>query len=140
MAKKILTQTYIRTLFEYKDGELYWLISRSNRVKVGDKAGCSSKGYKVMNLDRKIVGLHVLVWIYHYGVPNTGIDHINKNPSDNRIENLRLADKSQNGCNRPKQKNNKSGFKNVSWYKTKQKWKVALQHKNKSIHIGYFED
>jgi hypothetical protein len=139
MACVNLSKQYIQELFDYKDGNLYWKVARSNCIKVGQKAGCG-KPYEVVNLDRKIRNVHVLVWVYHYGPPNGLIDHINRNPLDNRIENLRIVTVSQNALNRPKQANNTSGFKNVSWHKYKKKWRVRVKVAKKELHIGYFDD
>ncbi len=66
--------------------------------------------------------------------PGGEIDHINGNPSDNRWENLRVATPSQNKMNRPRQSNNKSGFKGVSWKRDKKKWRAVINDK----HLGYF--
>lgn len=41
------------------------------------------------------------------------VDHINLCFIDNRKRNLRKANKSQNGCNRPKQSNNTIGYKGI---------------------------
>lgn len=139
MADQILTQDYLNTIFTYENGELYWNVDKGNNAKAGKLAGCI-KRYRLIRLNNRLYGAHVLIWAMHFGMPKTNIDHINMNELDNRIENLRLADKSQNGCNRPKQANNKSGFKNVSWYKRYKKWKVALRANKKDITIGYFED
>jgi hypothetical protein len=139
MADQILTQDYLKSIFSYEDGNLYWKITKGNNAKAGKLAGCI-KRYRLIRLNDKIYGAHVLIWAMHYGMPNTNIDHINMNELDNRLENLRLANKSQNGCNRPKQANNKSGYKNVCWYKRYKKWKVALQVNKKDKTIGYFED
>lgn len=47
-----------------------------------------------------------MVWAWHYGEVPVGyeIDHINTNPFDNRIENLRLTTRSENIANRKKWK------------------------------------
>ena len=134
-----LSKEYLQELFDYKDGKLYWKKARSNCIKVGQEAGCG-KPYQVVNLDRKIQNVHVLVWAYHYGPPNGLIDHINRNPLDNHIENLRVVSKRQNGYNRPKQANNRSGYKNVSWHKNRKKWRVRLKIADKEVSFGYFDD
>ncbi len=57
---------------------------------------------------------------------NTIVDHINGNPLDNRKENLRLSDKSTNGMNRSKNKNNTTGYKGVVWYPTAKTFSAEL--------------
>jgi hypothetical protein len=61
------------------------------------------------------------------------LDHINGNPLDNRIENLRKATISQNGFNTRKYKNNKSGVKNVFWYSRAQKWIARIRVNGKNV-------
>ena len=56
------------------------------------------------------------------------IDHINCDIRDNRKSNLRVANVIQNATNRTKRNsNNKSGYRNVSWSKSYNKWVVQLQ-------------
>lgn len=68
------------------------------------------------------------------------IDHINGNKLDNRKCNLRICTKSQNGMNRPKQVNNTSGYKGVTWDKTNNKWTAQIMVNQKSIKIGRFSN
>ncbi len=68
------------------------------------------------------------------------VDHYNRNPLDNRRENLRLANKSNNGCNRTKQANNSSGFKGVSWISEKEKYKSSITVNGKTVFLGYYDD
>lgn len=56
------------------------------------------------------------------------VDHINHNPRDNRKENLRVILPNENLKNREtKNRNNKSGYRNVCWDKRSEKWVVQLQ-------------
>ncbi len=67
------------------------------------------------------------------------IDHKNHNGLDNRKENLRLVDRSKNAKHRDgKNKNNKSGYRNVCWIKGK--WVVQLQIDGKNTRLGSFVD
>lgn len=68
------------------------------------------------------------------------IDHINRNPLDNRRSNLRICTHQQNQCNRGKQSNNTSGFKGVCWHKGNQKWVAEIRINGKCKHLGYFDD
>jgi hypothetical protein len=84
---------------------------------------------------------HRLAWLHFYGRwPRLNPDHRNCDPSDNRIGNLREATKSQNGSNRGKQRNNKSGFKGVSWHKTRKRWVAFIERDGKSRYLGLFNE
>jgi hypothetical protein len=82
---------------------------------------------------------HRVAWALHYGEwPTDLIDHINMNPSDNRIENMRIATKRQNGCNR--RAAGKSKYLGVAWVSRIASWKAAISVNNKSIYLGLFKD
>jgi len=67
------------------------------------------------------------------------VDHINRDTLDNRKINLRICNKSQNGMNRPANKNSKSGIKGVSWCVRDNRWtahiskKIDGKYKQKSL-------
>lgn len=69
------------------------------------------------------------------------VDHINRNTLDNRKENLRICQISQNLRNRTRQKNNTSGYKGVSIdKKVKDKpYKVNIAIEQKQIFLGNFK-
>ena len=69
------------------------------------------------------------------------VDHINGNKHDNRRENLRLCNRTENNRNKGKLSTNTSGFKGVSWHKSKGKWRAVIQvGEGKQKHLGYFDD
>ena len=68
------------------------------------------------------------------------VDHINGNKIDNRRENLRLCNRSENNRNKGKKSNNTSGFKCVCWHKRAGKWRVQIQVDGEKKHLGYFDD
>lgn len=85
--------------------------------------------------DRKHIRMHRLIMNAKEGEL---IDHKNGNPLDNRRRNLRVCTQSQNGMNRKAQANNKSGYKGVSWMKTKNKWRATITVNKVQIHLGLF--
>jgi hypothetical protein len=70
---------------------------------------------------------------------NLMVDHKNQNTLDNRKSNLRLCKNSHNICNRPKPKNNKSGYKGVSKCNLTKKWKASITKDYKRHHLGLFD-
>lgn len=66
------------------------------------------------------------------------VDHINHNTLDNRKENLRLCNNTQNQQNRILiSKHTTSGFKGVTWHKRDNKWTAAIRVNGKRIYLGY---
>lgn len=135
-----MTQDQVKELFEYRDGELYRLISVS-RVKVGDKTGTlDSKGYKVTKINNQIYKNHRIIFLMFHGYLPKFIDHIDGNPSNNRIENLREATRSENAYNRKTLAINKFGVKNVYWGKLGKNWRVMVQVKGIRKYFGAYKD
>lgn len=67
------------------------------------------------------------------------IDHVNGDDKlDNRIENLRLATRSQNTMNRGPHADSISGLKGILWDKRWKKWCARIMFQGKSIHVGKF--
>lgn len=137
----MITKDYLHTLFEYKDGNLYWKERRGGKVVEGSKAGSyNPSGYFNVEINYVKYRLHRIIFMWHNGYLPKEVDHINGNKLDNRIENLRASTKSQNLRNSGIRKTNTSGYKNVHWRKDLKKWAVHLRAFGKSKHIGFFED
>ena len=134
-----------RTIKDYDN----YSVSSFGRVRNDDtdyilKHSKNSEGYYHVELYKKkkvktytnhrLVGINFLS--NHDNKPK--VDHIDKNKTNNNIINLRFATVSQNGFNQGKQKNNKSGFKGVSFNKANQKYVAQIQIEGKSKHLGCF--
>lgn len=132
----------VKEMFTYDAelGVLIWKKSTGGPIKAGMKAGTlHPKGYTTILLDGKRYLTHRLVWFYVYSeFPNVHIDHINKIKADNRIENLRLATKPENGKNVRIRKDNSTGFKGVSFYKASGKYKAEATLNSKCHYLGLF--
>ena len=68
------------------------------------------------------------------------IDHIDGNPSNNAIANLRLATSSQQKQNKRVQSNNRSGLKGAFYHACRKgkKWRSQIKVGDKLIFLGYF--
>lgn len=66
------------------------------------------------------------------------VDHIDGDPHNNRLANLRLATSRQNQCNQKTRSDNTSGLKGVSWSEERQKWQTGIQVNGKRIALGRF--
>jgi len=67
------------------------------------------------------------------------VDHIDRDPLNNRRENLRLATAGENMRNLLKHTDNTSGFKGVSFRTDRGKWLAKIAVNRKQIHLGYFD-
>lgn len=137
----------LEELFEYRDGDLYgkyvpWRRKESNSRVVGKKLGSDSGGYLQVNFTysgkkyRKLV--HRIIYAMHHNYWPDLVDHIDQDPSNNRVENLRAADKRINAINSGLAKNNKSGIKGVSWDKNAKKWSAQIKANGSKVHLGVF--
>jgi hypothetical protein len=73
------------------------------------------------------------------------VDHINRNPLDNRKSNLRIASRTINNINRGKNKTWKgrptsSVYKGVSWNQKMKMWQAYICCNSKRKHLGYFTE
>ena len=131
----------LKDLFDYSpQGGLIRKKSLTNS-KAGVLIGFGTKnGYRCAMVNHKTYPLHRLVWMWHGNAATNALDHINGDPSDNRIENLRIATRSQNMCNRKTPTHNTTGAKGVIWKKDKRLWCVRIGVCGVRKQIGYFED
>jgi len=133
-----VTTDLLKELFDYKNGDLYWRLNMNSKCRKGDKAGAiNSNGYLVITINGKKYMAHRLIWLWHGNELPKIIDHIDNNPLNNKIENLRLATVASNGWNSKKRSDNTTGVSNVSWCNTYKKWVVQI-YKNKKKHSARF--
>ena len=132
----MISQSELKEVLSYDNQT--GIFSRKNGKIVGWK---DKFGYLRVQIKEKAYFLHRLAWLYEFGLfPDSHIDHINGDRSDNRIGNLRLANRSQNLCNVAKTKRNTSGIKNVSFHKESEKWRVVVSVDGKNKSFGLYHD
>ena len=141
---KEISQARVKEVLHYEEesGVFTWKVRKCQRMRAGDVAGyISPNGYLVIRVDGRLYKGHRLAWLYVYGsYPSCDIDHINLIRSDNRIDNLRLATRSQNIQNTNKRSDNKSGYKGVSWDKKSKKWRSQIVCNGKKTCLGLFDN
>jgi len=138
----MITQLRLKELFHYsEDTGLFTRIKQVSGFKVGSKVGTTHKrGYIHIGVDRKYYKAHRLAWLYVYGsFPELNIDHINRDCSDNRISNLRLATQKQNCENISPRKDNTSGYRGVHWHEAAKKWRASISHNKQRMTVGMFD-
>lgn len=134
-----ITQALCIQLFEYRDGCLYWKRGNTRR-KAGDKAGClDKKGYVQVKIFRKPYKAHRIIFLMSHGWLPRFIDHIDGNPANNRVENLRACTQQQNVFNSSMRSTNTSGYIGVSWDKSANKWRASVRVGNKTTVVGRFD-
>ena len=83
---------------------------------------------------------HRIIWLYYYGCwPKHQVDHINHDPTDNRIINLRDVTASENQRNRTLQKNNKVGHNGIYWDKERKKYRAQIYNGKYCKDIGRYD-
>jgi len=133
----MITQEYLHSRFEYRDGMLYRKHNAANnKIKAGSPAGRFHKatGYYRICIDNKRYPLHRMIYLFHHGVLSEVIDHVDCNPRNNHIENLRAANCTWNNTNKKRQKNNRSGIKGISFYPKFNRIHAQIQVNRKKIH------
>jgi len=138
----MLTQERIHHLFTYdKENGLLIRNCTIGRALAGTSSFAKDRdGYHVIGIDGKLYRTHRVIWFYIYGTfPDGYLDHINRNRTDNRIENLRQVSKAQNRENIDVAVNSKSGVKGVWLHKQTKKWCASIGHNGKNIHLGSFK-
>lgn len=117
--------------------------SSQSRIKIGQEAGrIDNRGYRRVKFKKRDYASHRLAYFIYHGVDplEKQIDHIDGNPLNNKIDNLRPVTNSQNQMNRGFQSNNKSGIIGVYWHKGIKKWESYINVKKKKKNLGYFDD
>tara|TARA_R110000803_G_C11760385_1_gene293836 strand:+ start:55 stop:540 length:486 start_codon:yes stop_codon:yes gene_type:complete len=125
----------IYQLYEYKKGHEW----KERKLSI------NNKGYKcfefMVNRKRYYLLLHRIVyWIHNpdwdildSSILNNSIDHIDGNPLNNNIENLRVVTHQENQWNRTR-------AKGYTWNKTAKKWEAYIKYNNKRKYLGVFDN
>jgi hypothetical protein len=135
-----LSIEYLRQIFSCDPdrGLLIWE-KDSSRRGAGRVAGCKSKdGYIVVGHNGRQYRAHRIIWALHHGEwPAGDLDHINCDKADNRIDNLRVCDDTQNQHNVPARVGS-SKHKGVDLHKGL--WRARIRPGDGTrLDLGYFK-
>lgn len=114
---------------------LRWLISPSRNVRAGQEAGgLLMSGHYRVKFGGKSHKVHRIIWLLtHKKWPDKFIDHIDGNPGNNKIENLREATVQEN-------QRNMRWVKGYCWHATHKKWMASIRDGEKQLFLGYFDN
>lgn len=136
-----LTQEYLLSIFDYKDGNLYWKKSVGKRGKIGNLAGSlHHSGYKYVKLNGKSTANHRIIFMMHHGYFPEEVDHIDRNRANNNINNLRASTNEKNALNKSVGIHNKAGIRGVYFDKRNKKWSVQISVNKKQKYFGQYFD
>lgn len=134
-----VTRERVMELLSYnpETGALTWLKFRGGSApQIGEEAGSGTlDGHRNIGIDGIRFLAHRIIWLYVYGNwPSVAIDHINGDPLDNRLCNLREASTQQNCMNQKRHKNSTTKYVGVTFHKISQRWRARMGQ----THIGWF--
>jgi hypothetical protein len=130
-----LPTEYIDEYLELGEGGIVrWKKPPHPRILAGSVAGSDpGNGYLRICLQKKPYGYHRIVYYLAYGVDSLGyeIDHINRDPTDNRPQNLRLATTSENKWNTQKRNKTNVGHRGIRkrFWGASYSWEVTFRGK-----------
>lgn len=126
----MLTAERLKLLLSYNpnSGIFHHITDKGPQGRIWSLAGTVCKdGYIAITIDRKKHKAHRLAWLYVHGAwPEGQLDHKDRDKSNNRIDNLRPATRSQQIANTEKREGLSSKYKGVAWHKEDKIWRCAI--------------
>ena len=139
--------------YDAETGKLFWAdpyIRRKDGVRRrrshGGEAGttkyreCGKVGTRSVNYKDREYKVHRIIYYIVKGYCPPLLDHIDRNPLNNRIENLRPSDPALNSWNSKVYANNTSGVGGVTWNKATQSWRARITVKGLVHELGFTDD
>jgi hypothetical protein len=129
-----------RLNYDRETGLFTWKKSPTPRIAVGTAAGSTNeKGYIVIVHMGQILMAHRIAWLFAHGEwPKGDIDHINGNPADNRLCNLRDVTRSVNQQNLKRaRRDNGTGLLGVKRARNGS-FEARINVQGRYVHLGTF--
>ena len=107
----------------------------------GKPAGYIAQGYQRCRIGEKKVMVHRIIWAMTHGAwPLADIDHIDRNPLNNSLSNLRDVDHGQNQKNMSVRKSNSVGVSGVTWCNQRQRWRASIGLNGRAKSLGVYRE
>ncbi|MBE4946315.1 MULTISPECIES: HNH endonuclease signature motif containing protein [unclassified Enterobacter cloacae complex] len=121
------------TIDESSKTGLRWIAGPSRNVRAGQEAGgLLASGHYRVKLNRKSYKVHRIIWLLaNRKWPSKFIDHIDGNPKNNSLSNLRDVSPQEN-------QRNMRRAKGYCWHKGHSKWMASIRDGERQIFLGYF--
>ena len=113
---------------DFDEGGVYWDLFFESEYK----------NYFRVTIFYKLYGVHRIIFFMHNNYLPKIIDHIDGNPKNNNINNLREANNCSNMWNSKLHSRNTSKYKNVIFRKDRNKWTCRFKVNGKNIMRGAF--
>jgi hypothetical protein len=146
--RELPSPEYLRQRLRYdaKTGKLYWREWPANpahwntRYAGTEALACRhASGYLRGRLDGVQHAAHRVIWaVVHGEWPQDEIDHEDHDRANNRLNNLKAANRLGNNRNQSRRSDNTSGVTGVSWDTKRGLWYASIKIDRRTQRIGYF--
>jgi len=136
----MITQKLVQSLFGYSYGNLIRKVRTSSNTNIGEIVGCiNNVGYSVVSVENKLYLVHRIIFLWHHGyLPENDVDHIDRNKSNNKIENLREISHRCNSRNTKIYSHNTSGITGVT--ANGDSWVAQIHIDKHNNYLGRFKN
>ena len=138
-----LTYDYANYLFKYdpETGNLYKRIKGTNEFRVKPSGTKTKTGYIQIGVDGKLYLAHriIMLLVNKSLSEECQVDHIDHNRLNNKLNNLRVVNQSENMRNSGRRSDSSTGVTGVVYHKPAGKYMVNIFIDGKRIYLGLFE-
>lgn len=153
--KPLPPQAFLQEVLDYdpSTGVLIWKyrprehFSSDKSYKLWNTKRCGAKAFNI-GCGRRLYGMvdgerwfaHRIIWKLVYGSDPELIDHVDGNPFNNRISNLRSVDIATSNRNMSVPRRNKSGFIGVRKSDKSDRWVAFITFEGRRLYLGTFDN